>query len=58
MNKEELAKKISKLPADYSLILSQILIEELSYPEVAEIIGCSEVKARQLFDEAILLLSD
>ena len=58
MDKEKLIKKIEKLPQEYSIVLSHVLIEELSYAEVAEIIGCSELEVRQLFDEALLLLSD
>ena len=58
MDKEKLIKKIEKLPQEYSIVLSHVLIEELSYAEVAEIIGYSELKVRLLFDEALLLLSD
>ena len=58
MDKEKLIKKIEKLPQEYSIVLSHVLIEELSYAEVAEIIGYSELKVRQLFDEALLLLSE
>ena len=58
MDKEELKRKISRLSSDHAIVLSHILIEELSYAEVAEIIDCSEVRVRQLFDEALIQLSD
>ena len=58
MDKKKLIKKIEKLPQEHSIVLSHILIEELSYKEVAEIMSCSELEVRQLFDEALLMLSD
>lgn len=57
MDREELKEKIDQLPREYSMVLSQVLIEELSYAEIAETMGSTEEKVKQLFNKAIVLLS-
>lgn len=56
MSKQELKLKIKKLPQEHSLVLSLILLEKLSYTEVADIIGCTKEKAEKLYLEARDLL--
>ena len=58
MDKGELIQKIEKLPHKHSIVLSQILMEELSFSEVAQLNSLSEEKVRQLYVEALNQLSN
>ena len=54
MGKGELIQKIEKLSHEHSIILSQIIMEEMSFSEVAQLNSLSEEKVKQLYKEALI----